>query len=465
MSQHSESEQTQSDLPQTDLSQTDLPQTGRRDFLKTGAAIGAAATIAGIFPVRARAGATNLKIEKLRTAHIGVGGKGRSDLGAIASHKQVEIAALCDVDSNRLAPATKKHPNAKQFADYREMFKAMGDKIDAVVVTTPDHTHAPASLMAMNLGKAIYCQKPLTHGVIESRKMRLLAEKKKLVTQMGVQLHSSAEYRRGVAVIQGGGIGKVSTVYAWSSKKWGYDGAAFQGKDAVPANFNWDCWIGSAAKRDFVKKVYHPGQWRKLLDFGNGTLGDMGVHICDTPFTALELTAPNWVKTTCRQPTGVGHPSKNIVAFEFPGTKYTTKTLSWKWYDGAYAQPKEASAAIGGANLPGQGALFVGEKGCMLLPHIGQPKLFLKKGHTYKVPQIKSENHYHQWVDACLGQGKTSMPFSLAGPLTEALLLGVVANRFPNKKLTWDAKNLKVTNVAAANKLLARDYRAGFKVE
>jgi predicted dehydrogenase len=267
-------------------------------------------------------------------------------------------------------------------------------------------------------------------------------------------------------MIQDGVIGKVRQVHAWSAKNWGYDGGPFEGQHAVPPSLNWDEWIGTARMRPYQPRVYHPGQWRKLIDFGTGTLGDMGVHIFDTPYAALELTAPNWVQTTCRPPTGIGHPEKNIVEYEFPGTGFTTDTLTWKWYDGAYAPPKDDLDLPDGLSLPGQGSLFIGEGGYLLLPHVGEAQLFPReKFADYRRPEVEAANHYHQWVDACLGQGATSADFSYAGRLTEALLLGVVANRFPNTRLMWDADQLQVTNLSEANPLLRREYREGFEVE
>jgi predicted dehydrogenase len=435
----------------------------RRHFVQ----FGSACLVAPLGTIATRKRSTTRSLEKLRTAHIGVGGMGGSDLKSVASHENVEVAGLCDVDSKILIGAKAKHPGAKTFSDFREMITTMGDSIDAVVVSTPDHTHAPAAMTAMLAGKPVYCQKPLTHEVFESRQLRLFADKQLLVTQMGVQIHSRAVYKRAVRMIQDGVIGKVSQVHAWSNKNWGYDGPEFEGSKPPPENLNWDLWLGTAPQRAYVPKVYHRANWRKIVDFGTGTLGDMGVHIFDTPYTALELTAPNWAKTTCRPPTGVGHPEKNIVEYEFPGTNYTTDTMVWKWYDGSYAPPKAADVGLpAGTKLPKQGSLFIGETGQMMLPHIGEAVLFPEANFKdYQRPNIADDNHYHQWVDACLGDGKTSMSFDLAGPLTEALLLGVVANRFPNQKLAWDAKNLKVTNVEAANSLIKRTYRKGFEVD
>jgi len=280
-------------------------------------------------------------------------------------------------------------------------------------------------------------------------------------------VHSAAPYRRAVRMIQSGIIGKVSRVHAWSSKNWGYDGDAFKNTQTPPETLDWNLWLGTASKRSYVPKVYHPGQWRRLIDFGTGTLGDMGVHIFDTPYAALELTAPNWAKTTCRAPKVVGHPEKNIVEYEFPGTPYTTETMRWTWFDGAFAPPNSKGLGLPeGLKLPGQGSLFVGEEGTMLLPHVAEAKLFPEeKFRDYEPPKVENGNHYHQWVEACLGNGTTSASFSYAGPLTEALLLGVVANRFPETTLNWDAKKLQVTNIPEANRLIKRDYREGFEVE
>lgn len=434
----------------------------RRQLLSTGSAAAAFAC----FPVGS-AFATSNPLEKLRTAHIGVGGMGGADLNSIASHPSVEVAALCDVDSTRLEQAAAKHGKARRFSDFREMISSLGDTIDAVVVSTPDHTHAPAAMTALNAGKPVYCQKPLTHEVFEARRLREVAEEKKLVTQMGIQIHSHVVYRRAVQMIRDGVLGKVSQVHAWSNKNWGYDGTRLPPAADPPKNLDFDLWLGTAKKRAFVPRVYHPGQWRKLIDFGTGTLGDMGVHIFDTPYGALELTAPNWAKTTCRKPTGIGHPEKNIVEYEFPQTKYTTETMVWKWYDGGFAPPKSEDVGLpAGVKLPGQGSLFIGEGGQMLLPHIGEARLFPEeKFRDYRRPEVSNNNHYHQWVDACMGKGETSAPFSFGGPLTEALLLGVVANRFPNQKLLWDAEKLKVTNLDPANQLIRRKYRSGFEVK
>lgn len=401
------------------------------------------------------------KNAKLRTAHIGVGGMGGADLKSISSHPMVEVTALCDVDANNLAAAQKLHPKAKTFTDYRKLFDQMGGAIDAVVVSTPDHTHAPASLRAMEMGKPVYCQKPLTHHVSEARAVRKMAEEKNLVTQMGVQIHSFKEYRSAVILIQNGIIGKVHTVRAWSPKNWGYNGPAPQGSDPVPKHLDWNLWLGTAPERPYKDKIYHPGQWRKLLDYGCGTLGDMGVHIFDTPYAALALDVPRTIKTQCRKPTGFGHPEKNTVTYEFPGTPYTTDSLKWVWYDGEGAPKKHKDLKLpNDETLPEQGAMFIGEKGRLLLPHWAFAKLIVNGQYEpVEYPDLEEVDHYHQFVDACMGKTECSAPFSYAARLTEAILLGVVANRFPNKKLHWNNASSTFAE-AEPNQLLGGNYRA-----
>ena len=413
---------------------------------------------------------------RVRTAHVGVGGMGKADLSAIASHKLVDVVALCDVDATALNAAHKNYPKAKIYKDYRIMLKEMENEIDAVIVSTPDHTHAPVSMMAMEMGKAVYCQKPLTHHISESRAMAKLANQKGIVTQMGIQVHSFYDYKLATYLIQSDIIGKVKYVKAWSPKNWGYDGPEPKGSDPVPDSLDWNLWLGTAAKRPYKKKVYHPGNWRKLLDYGCGTLGDMGVHIFDTPYNALQLDVPRTIKNNCRKPTGFGFPEHNVVTYDFPGTKYTADSLKWVWYDGPGAPAKHDDLILpNNEKLPAQGAMFVGEKGRLLLPHFMQlPKHIIngkyvdldlsviKKSDNLGAPtasyDAEGDKHYHQFVDACLGKDECTAPFSYASRLTETILLGVIAGRFPNKTLHWDSKNAKFSE-SEANQFLDAPYR------
>ncbi len=458
-----------------------------------------------VFSCKEREAKAVVKVKSsIRTAHIGVGNMGAEDLRDISSHAKVDVVALCDVDSNMLKAASEKHPKAKLYADYRKMLSDMTDEIDAVIVSTPDHTHAPASLMAMNLDKPVYCQKPLTHHVSEARQMRKLANEKKLVTQMGIQVHSFYDYKLATLLIQSGIIGKVHTVHAWSPKNWGYDGPIPEGSDPVPDNLDWNLWLGTSSERPYKKDIYHPGNWRKLMDYGCGTLGDMGVHIFDTPYNALALDIPKTITNNCREPNGFGFPENNVVTYEFPGTEYTTEEFKWIWYDGPGAPEihedlvlPNASASKGNSStdesmedkmsletkvagegtLPDQGAMFVGEKGRLLLPHFMQlPKKIVDGSYvdiSEEIAAVEKANnmgtpirdyasegpkHYHQFIDACLGKDEVSAPFSYAARLTETILLGVIAGRFPNQTLHWNNETAKFDE-DEANQYLDSPYR------
>mgnify|MGYP001135292486 CR=1 FL=1 len=424
----------------------------KRDFLKTSLA-----AVSTVFLPKSIM-ALGITENKLRTAHIGIGGMGSADLKSITSHPDVLVVGLCDVDSNAIRKASEIHPNAKTYKDYRVMLKEMANEIDAVIVSTPDHTHAPASIMAMEMDKPVYCQKPLAHHVSEVRAMRKIAEEKNLVTQMGIQVHSFYDYKLATLLIQSGIIGKVSRVRAWSPKNWGYDGLKPNGSDLVPSTLDWNLWLGTAEERPFKENVYHPMNWRKLIDFGCGTLGDMGVHIFDTPYNALALDVPNTIKNRCRKPNGFGYPEKNEVIFTFPGTQYTTENFEWVWHDGKGApKPHKELRLPNKEKLPLQGAMFMGEKGRLLLPHFMEsPRLIVdgeyqpievkkfdpegKLGISVNDYERDAPKHYHQFVEACLGRDETSAPFSYSSRLTETILLGVIAGRFPNKTLHWDSQ-------------------------
>jgi predicted dehydrogenase len=442
----------------------------KRDFIKTSAALAGTALLpSSIF-------AMTKGTKRLRTAHIGVGGMGAADLKSIASHEAVDVVALCDVDQNNLNAAQQLYPNAKTFTDYRDLLNNMADEIDAVVVSTPDHTHAPASLLAMEMDKPVYCQKPLTHYVSEARAMRQLAEKKNLVTQMGIQVHSFYDYKLATLLIQSGIIGKVHKVHAWSPKNWGYDGPIPKGEDPVPNHLDWNLWLGTSPERPYKETVYHPGNWRKLVDYGCGTLGDMGVHIFDTPYNALALDVPMTIQNKCRKPNGFGFPENNNVTYTFPGTKYTAETLTWVWSDGPGAPSSNKELKLPNKDkLPLQGAMFIGEKGRLLLPHFMElPKLIVdgayqeievskydpngSLGTTQNDYERDAPKHYHQFVDACLGKDQVSAPFSYAARLTETILLGVIAGRFPNKTLHWDSEKA-LFKEEEANVFLSGSYR------
>lgn len=292
----------------------------------------------------------------------------------------------------------------------------------------------------------------------ESPVKRKRVTEKNLVTQMGIQLHSFYDYKLATLLIQYGIFGKVSRVRAWSPKNWGYDGPEPNGSDPIPSNLDWNLRLGTAEERPYKDKVYHPGNWRKLVDFGCATLGDMGVYIFDTPNNALDLDVPNTIKNTCRKPNGFGYPENNTVVYTFSGTEYTPPNFEWVWHDGKGApKPHKETKLPNREKLPLHGGMFIGEKGRLLLPHFIKPPRLIVNGE-YKDIDIKkydpdgklgitvndyerdAPKHYHQFVDACLGRDQALAPFSYASRLTETILLGVIAGRFPNKTLHWDSQ-------------------------
>ena len=401
-------------------------------------------------------------------ASFGASGQAGADLGAIAGQPNVKLVAVADVDLSKAEGLKKKYPDTKIYQDWRELLDKEKD-LHSVNVSTPDHMHAPMGMACLQLGKHVYGQKPLTHDVYESRRLNEVARENKLVTQMGIQVHSSAEYRLGVRVIQDGVIGKVKEVHTWSNKTWGDPTPRPDRVDPVPANFNWDLWLGVAADRPFIGGgYYHPGNWRKRLDFGTGTFGDMGCHIYDPVFKALGVTAPISIRSEGSVPTATNWGLGAVVHYVFPGTQYTDgKTVKVVWYDGDKRPPTDILAQVGDAKkIPGQGSIFIGTKGIMVLPHVSRPQLFpVEQFKDYQMPKVDGANHWGQFVSACRGEGQTSAHFGYSGPLTETILLGGIASRFPKTTLEWDAATLKFSNHPDANQYVRRTYRKGWEVK
>lgn len=401
----------------------------------------------------------------LRHASFGTSGMAWEDLTHIAACEHVEIVALCDVDTSRTAEARKMFPAARVYQDWRVLLEKEADKLDSVNVSTPDHMHAPIALASMKLGKHVYGQKPLAHDLYEVRRMTEMAKEKKVVTQMGIQIHSSSYYQTAVKAIRAGAIGKIKEVHSWSNKSWGDSSPQTDKTDPVPEGFDWDLWLGVCAERPFIGGgYYHPGTWRKRLDFGTGTLGDMGCHILDPVFGGIGLGAPIAVRSEGPPPNQWNWALNGKVIYTFGETPMTAeKTMQLTWYDGEAKVSAEAIALIEGARLPAQGSLFIGTEGAMLLPHVGIPKFFSSvKFKDYKAPPSPDINHWQQFVEACRGNGKTGADFAYAGPLTEAILLGGIASRFQNRKLEWNSKDLSF-DFAEANQYVRRKYRKGWE--
>ena len=404
--------------------------------------------------------------QTIRHAGFGAGGMAWSDLTQIANCPNVEIVAVCDVDLNRTVDARKKFPNARIYQDWRELLDKEANNIDSVNVSTPDHMHAPIAVSAMQLGKHVYGQKPLAHDLHETRRMTELAASSKVVTQMGIQIHSTAYYRIAAQVMQDGVIGKIREVHSWCAKSWGDMTPKPDQTDPVPEGFDWNLWLGVCAERPFIGgEYYHPENWRKRLDFGTGTLGDMGCHIFDPLFMGLGLGAPVSVRSEGPAPNKWNWALDSKVIYQFKGTPLTEgEMLNIFWYDGTASPPADIIAKTGKSELPQSGSILIGTEGVMLLPHYQLPEFApAEKFKGYEFPRIKGLNHWGQFIDACRGNGKTSADFAYAGPLTEAILIGGIASRFPQTTLEWNSRELKF-NLPEANKLIRQQYREGWRI-
>lgn len=447
----------------------------RRAFLQKSALAGAAVA----FPSVLRAANLNGRVQ---LAAIGVNARGYADLHGCASHPKLKVVALCDIDRASFAKADKDHPGTPHFEDFRAMLADLGDKVDAVTVGIPDHMHALAAVEAMRRGKHVYCEKPLAHTVWECRQLRLWAEKKGVVTQMGNQIHSSVEYRLATRLIREGLIGKVKEVHSWLSITGNERTRLLEppAPEPVPKGVNWDLWLGGAPARPYAG-VYHPFAWRDWQDFGGGGLGDFGAHIFDPVFTSLGLTAPTAISA---DHSGINRhiwPTRSTVRYTFPGTEFTAgPTLALTWSDSGMKPTRKQAGITGDVELPAAGSLFIGEKGNMVLPHVGGPRLYpVENFKDFTYPKdLKGLNHHHRWIDAILAGERTSGGFHYAGPLSETVQLGNVALRVappvvPKRgtntvaqppQILWDAANFRITNNPAAHALLTKSYRPGWEV-
>ena len=438
----------------------------RREFLRRTALATAGAAFASPF-VNGCVTTHRPPSDVVLHASIGASGQANWDLNQLAGHKHLKLVAVADVDLSKATKLKERYPDIRIYQDWRVLLEKEKN-LHSINVSTPDHMHAAIAMSAMQLGRHVYVQKPLAHDIHEVRRLTQFAHGKKLVTQMGIQIHSASDYRRAVRLIQDGAIGKVKEVHTWCGKKWGDMTAMPDRHDTPPEGFSWDLWLGVMADRPFIGDgYYHPGNWRKRLDFGTGTFGDMGCHIFDPVFNALELTAPISVRSEGPPPNKWNWATDAIVRYVFPGTKHTdATTIKITWYDGDASPPAEVLALIGDEKKPGCGSIFIGTKGVMLLPHISRPKLFPEaQFEEFVMPKVEDGNHYHEFVDAILGRTKTGTAFDYSGPLTEAVLLGSVASRFPKTTLEWNARKLRFDNESQANPYLRRTYRHGWEVK
>jgi predicted dehydrogenase len=441
-------------------------------------------------------------MEKLRVAKVGCGGMGLSDLNEVSSHKMVEVVALCDIDSRHLEVLRKggkdgegkeikpRFPAAEAFADWREMYAKLGDRFDAVVCSTADHMHAPISMAALNMGKHVYCQKPLAQGAWENRRLAEVAgAKKSLVTQMGTQRIATKWRRYGAKLLRDGVVGRVKEIHAWTNRPagwWPQGNPRPEGSDPVPAWLSWDLFLGVSQSRPF-KDGYTPFNWRGTIDWGTGAFGDMGCHMLDVPFYELDLGAPisavgNPVKASSDQ-----FPESESVVVKYGPNKMTSKDgLTLKWFDGgqfpdfkALGLPEDWEGGEQGKNaVKGDGGvILVGEKGTMWFPIEyawarvfvdGKPVELDRKELTPKEfeAQYKQTNHWHNWVDACLAGKKDACAsrFEKGGKMCESLSIGAMSCVEPGKVLEYDAAKCVFKNSAAASAALRSPYRKGWEV-
>lgn len=454
-------------------------KTDRRQFLRTAALATSAVSIAP----RHILGGPGQKApsEKLNIAGIGVGGMGGSNLKRCEAEN---IVALCDVDQGYAAKTFKNYPKAKVYRDFREMLEQQKD-IEAVIVATPDHSHAIIALAAIRAGKHVYVQKPMTHSVYEARILTQAAREHKVATQMGNQGHSGDGTRLVREWIQGGAIGAVRDIHVWTNRPvWSQSVEVERPKEQppVPEGLDWDRWLGPAAYRPY-HPTYIPGTWRAWWDFGTGALGDLGCHLLDAPFWAMDLRYPSsvegcistyweglWKRTPVRNEC---YPRSTIVRYKFPA-RGPLPPVNLTWWDGGMMPPRpeglDADEQLGDED---GGVIFLGEKGVLICGCYGrQPRVFpdsIMNG-LHKTPEKIEripgglDGHEKDWIRSCKDGKPSSANFDYSGPLTEMVLMGNLAVRFPGRQLLWDGENMRVTNDATANGYVRRQYREGWSL-
>lgn len=424
---------------------------------------------------------------KLGHACIGVGGMGGVDFTNIKSHGRTQIVAICDVDKEQVAKVASQLPGVRAYADWRELLVNEGDRIDSVNIAVPDHMHAIIAITAIRHGKHVYCQKPLCHDMDECRQMRDTAKRKGIVSQLGIQHSAGLGDRMAARLLQENAIGTVERVYIFSNREGisrievTRPGQA----DPVPDSLDWDLWLGTAPWRPYASKIYHPRIWRIWQDFGSAWIGDIGCHLHSPIWKGIGLTAPisvraevqdSWRKTPARF--GDTWPQGAHITWIYPGSDKTAgKPLTVEWFDG---MEKVAAANLlpppeiqvlakdaGMEKLPLEGSVVVGSDGWLLLQPSAAPRLVTRDKSAAKRPMPKLQpgpSHYHEFLDACLANTKSSADFSSVAPMVEAVLLGNVAERMPDTLLNWDASAMQITNAPEANRYLRRTYRKGWEL-
>ncbi len=469
--------------------QSNAPAFTRRQFIGT-ATISAAAFMVVPGHVLGRGGAKSPN-EKVNIAGIGVGGQGGGDVGQMESEN---IVALCDVDKNHAGHTFRKYPQAKQFTDYRKMLDEVKE-IDAIVVGTPDHHHAFASMEGIKRGKHVYCEKPLTHSVWEARQLAKAAREAKVATQMGNQGQASEDTRRLCEYVWHGAIGNVTEVHVWTDRPsnglfneyWPQGVDRPKDTPPVPDSLDWDLWIGPAPMRPY-HPIYLPFRWRGWWDFGTGALGDIGCHALDPVFRALKLGAPTSVQASSTRVNKETYPLGSMITYEFPARRAEAQSINQftrglsgpaagaiamppvklVWYDGGLRPPRFPGLADG-KPMGDNGRLLIGDKGCMLGNTVFPESRAREIGEIPK-PIARSPGHYKEFIEGCKGGPAPGSNFDFAGPLAEGVLLGNVPLRVQLRddltryRLLWDPVAFKFTNLEDANQFVRREYRQGWNL-
>ena len=449
----------------------------RRSFLKTAAAGALAAPYIGWKTTANGAPPSG----NIRYAAFGTNGRAWGNITSMAGVENATLVAAAEVDLRRADNVGKGFPEAKIYQDWRELLEKEADNFDIAVVATPDHMHAPISMSAMQLGKHCYCEKPLTRTLHESRMLREYAAANNITTQMGIQVGSSAGNKTGVKWLREGAIGKVTEVHSMNPKSWGSMEPLPDRTDEPPASLNWDYWIGVSKKRSFITAQFHPSSWRRRIGYGTGTLGDMGCHIYHPWFQGLNQPITLSVTSHGAGPVDADSwPLNGKVHHRMKGNDLTKGDFDFTWYDGNQRPPRHVYDAVGGMTknsegeetsaVPGSGSVVIGTNGAMVIPHggAGIPTIYVDGKLLEQTPdQAEAGSHHKDFIAAIRGETseKPIANWDYAGPMSEAVLLGTVAQRLPGTELAWDDADGKFTNSEDANALVHDKYREGWEVK
>jgi predicted dehydrogenase len=445
----------------------------RRRFLSQSAAASAASVLATPYLGWSSTASGEAPSKDLRVASFGANGRAWGDITDITRIDNVTLVAVAEVDTDRLDKLSKTFPDTTVYTDWRELLDREGKNLDAVVVATPDHMHAPISMAAMQLGINVYCEKPLARTLHEARALREFAVESKLITQMGNQLSSGAANRTPARLLQERVVGDILSVHSINPKSWGRMNPLPDRTDPVPKNLDWNLWLGVGKERPYLKGEFHPTNWRRRIGYGTGTLGDMGCHIYHPWFKGLGLKAPTSITSLGKGPVDAFNwPTNCKVQYTFPGNDLTgNKPFLFTWYDGSQTPPPEVAEVLGGARfIPSSGSVVIGTEGALTIPHGGAARYGIFRDGVFSTDPIEREAdlHHHGVFARAIREGGTPpiSNFAYSGWMTEAVLLGNVAIRLPGETLNWDADTLTFPGNREATALVKEaPYRDGWQIK